>query len=204
MKVVVFGAGGHAKVVISAILEAGHSVVGVYDDDPAKREQRVLGVRIMGFISEARLLPEIFGILAIGDNRVRQMLSQKLMEWRWAIILHPRAYVYRTARIAEGTVVFAGAVVQPDVEIGRHVIVNTGAVIDHDCRISNFVHIAPGVKLAGNVTVEEGALIGVGASVLPGVRIGSWAIVGAGAVVTEDVAPGTTVVGVPARPLKKE
>lgn len=50
-------------------------------------------------------------------------------------------------------------------------------------------------------TVGRGASIGSGATVLGGVRIGAGATVGAGAVVVEDVAPGATVVGNPARPL---
>jgi len=204
MKVVVFGAGGHAKVVISTILEAGHSVVGLYDDDTAKHGCKVLGVEVSGTIAEAHPLPDVSSILAIGDNRLRHELAQKLSGWLWATILHPRAYVHTTAKIGVGTVIFAGAIVQPDVEIGDHVIVNTGASVDHDCRIGDFVHLAPGVRLAGEVTVGEGALIGIGTSVLPGVRIGAWAVVGAGAVVTEDVAPGVTVVGVPARPLWKK
>ncbi|MGN6257806.1 MAG: acyltransferase [Solirubrobacterales bacterium] len=49
--------------------------------------------------------------------------------------------------------------------------------------------------------VERGASIGSGATILGGVRIGAGATVGAGAVVVEDVAPGATVVGNPARPL---
>jgi len=49
--------------------------------------------------------------------------------------------------------------------------------------------------------VERGASIGSGATVLGGVRIGAGATVGAGAVVVDDVAPGATVVGNPARPL---
>jgi acetyltransferase-like isoleucine patch superfamily enzyme len=49
--------------------------------------------------------------------------------------------------------------------------------------------------------VERGATIGSGATILGGVRIGAGAMVGAGAVVSGDVAAGTTVAGVPARPL---
>jgi UDP-2-acetamido-3-amino-2,3-dideoxy-glucuronate N-acetyltransferase len=47
--------------------------------------------------------------------------------------------------------------------------------------------------------VERGAALGSGVVVLGGIRIGAGALVGAGAVVTQDVAPGETVAGVPAR-----
>ena len=47
--------------------------------------------------------------------------------------------------------------------------------------------------------VEQGAALGSGVVVLSGIRIGAGALVGAGAVVTQDVAPGETVAGVPAR-----
>ena len=50
--------------------------------------------------------------------------------------------------------------------------------------------------------VERRASIGSGATILGGVRIGERALVGAGAVVTHDIAPGETVVGNPARPLR--
>jgi maltose O-acetyltransferase len=53
------------------------------------------------------------------------------------------------------------------------------------------------------VTIENECLIGTGAVILQGLTIGRGATVGAGAVVTRDVAPGSTVVGVPARPLNE-
>ena len=96
-----------------------------------------------------------------------------------------------------------GAVVNALAHLERGVIVNTHASIDHDCRIGAFAHVAPGVALAGDVTVGEGALIGIGAAVVPGRTIGAWSTVGAGASVVGDVAPGETVVGVPARPLRR-
>lgn len=204
MRIVVFGAGGHAKVVISSILEAGHSVIGVYDDDPARKGQKVLGLEVLGSIQEIDPIPGTSAVLAIGSNQIRRDLALKLEAWSWATVTHPRAYVHEASKVGPGSVVFAGAVVQPEVEIGTHVIVNTGATIDHDCRIGDFVHISPGVSISGGATIREGAMIGVGASLLPGVCVGAWAVVGAGAVVTEDVSPGATVVGVPARPLRKK
>jgi acetyltransferase-like isoleucine patch superfamily enzyme len=63
--------------------------------------------------------------------------------------------------------------------------------------------LGPHALSQGRVTVQEGANLGVGVSVAPGVVIGAWSTVGAGAVVIRDVEPGSTVVGVPARPIRR-
>ena len=202
MKLYLVGAGGHAKVVLSTVLEAGLSVDGLFDDDPQKQGVDILGVPVIGTVSDAKRKGPARGVLAIGDNRTRYRLAQELLGWEWLTVVHPKAYVHPSVRLGPGTVVFAGTIVQPEVRIGAHVIVNTGATVDHDCLVGDFVHIAPGAHLAGNVMISEGALIGMGAVVLPGIKVGAWAVVGAGAVVVEDVPPRVTVVGVPARPLK--
>ncbi len=81
-------------------------------------------------------------------------------------------------------------------------IINTGITIDHDCKIGDFVHLAPGVNLAGGVLVEEGSFLGINSSVIPYKRIGKWVTVGAGGAVIQDVPEFTTVVGVPAKPIR--
>jgi len=202
MKLYLIGAGGHAKVVLSTVLEAGLSVDGLFDDDPQKKGVGILGVPVIGTISDAKRKGPARGVLAIGNNRTRYRLAQELPEWEWLTVVHPKAYVHPSAKLGAGTVVFTGAVVQPEAQIGAHVIVNTGATVDHDCTVGDFVHLAPGSHLAGNVTVEEGAFIGMGAVLVPGVKVGAWAIVGAGAVVVETLPPRVTAVGVPAKPVK--
>jgi acetyltransferase-like isoleucine patch superfamily enzyme len=102
--------------------------------------------------------------------------------------------------IGEGTVIFAGVILQPRTRIGSHVIVNTAASVDHDGLLEDFVHVAPGARLSGQVTIREGALMGVGSAAIPGTTVGAWAVVGAGGAVVADVAPGATALGVPARP----
>ncbi|MFZ2348901.1 MAG: acetyltransferase [Candidatus Bipolaricaulis anaerobius] len=202
MGLYVIGGGGHAKVVLSTLVEAGIPVAGIFDDDLQKQGLVLMGHKVIGTISAAKAMPSQTGVIAIGANQIRQTLARELVDWKWLRVVHPKAYIHPSAILGPGTVVFAGAVVQPDTHVGAHVIINTGATVDHDCVIGDFVHLAPGVHLAGNVTVEEGAFIGMGAVVLPGVRVGAWDVVGAGAAVVEDLPPRVTAVGIPAKPLR--
>ncbi|MBE3575649.1 MAG: acetyltransferase [Firmicutes bacterium] len=118
---------------------------------------------------------------------------------RFAIVIHPAATVSPYASIGPGTVVLAGAVVNPGTHVGEHVILNTACSVDHDCSIGPYAHLSPGVHLAGGVVVEAGAHLGVGVSVIPRRRIGAWSVVGAGAAVVDDIPPGVVAYGVPAR-----
>ena len=196
--IVVIGAGGHAKVLISTLTARGFSIAAILDDDDHKWGMDAYGTRVSRIERERGGR----GVIGIGDNaRRRDMASALRLEWQ--TVVHPSAFVHPSAKLGRGTVVFAGAVVQPDAVIGDHVIVNTGATIDHDCTIGDYAHLAPGVHLSGSVHVGEGAFLGIGSVVIPGVTIGRWSTLGAGAVATRDLADGVTAVGVPARVLKR-
>ena len=199
--VAVVGAGGHGKVVLSTLLAAGEPVAGLFDRDPERHGDSVLGLPVLGGLDELERLGIGRAVLAIGDNRRRSELGAELTGRGigWQAAIHPAAVVHPSVVVGGGAVVFAGAVIQPDARLGAHAIVNTAASIDHDCRIGDFAHVAPGARLAGGVTLGEGAFLGVGCSVLPGVTIGAWAVVGAGAAVIRDVRAGAIVKGVPAR-----
>jgi len=202
-ELVVLGAGGHSKVVISTLLELGFKIKGILDDDQNKWGNEVFGIPIIGPLELIRSGNFTQAIVAIGDNRIRKEIVERFEGFcEWVTVVHPFSFVHSSVVIGEGTVVFAGVVIQPDVKIGRHSIINTGVTIDHDCKIGDFVHLAPGVNLAGGVNIEEGAFLGVNSSVIPYKNIGKWTVVGAGAVVIQDVPDFTTVVGVPAKPIK--
>ena len=201
----IVGAGGHGHVVADILLQSwtgdGKLRPIGFVDDAASRREAPLGLPILGTIAALRTIDHDGIVVAIGDNRRRADVFAALLAAgeRPVVARHPSAIVAADVRIGAGTVLCAGAIVNPATEIGRNVILNTGATLDHHNRIGDHAHLAPGVHTAGDVQVGEGALVGIGAVLLPGRRIGAWSVVGAGGAVHRDVHERTKVVGVPAR-----
>lgn len=192
----VFGAGGHAAVVVATLVDAGFEVGAIWDDDVSRHGADCLGVRVEGPLENA---PDLPTVIAVGDNRARARIAARHPR-RWCTVVHPAAYVHGTARVGEGAVIFAGAIIQPRATIGAHAIINTAASVDHDGSVGAFAHIGPGVRLCGGVVIHEGALLGVGAVARPAAVVGAWATIGAGATVIQPVGPHEVAVGTPARP----
>lgn len=202
-RVRVIGAGGHAKVVIATLRAAGYDVDGIFDDDPSKLGEAVLGVSVLGTVSDAVRGDPLPVVIALGDNSTRKRVADQLTDQLrspWLTVAHPSVELDPSVQLGPGTVVFAGAIIQPDTVIGAHGIVNTGATIDHDCLLGDYVHIAPGVHLAGGVRLSEGVFLGVGTSAVPGVSVEGWTRVGAGAAIVDDLPGGVVAFGIPARP----
>lgn len=105
--------------------------------------------------------------------------------------------------LCEGNVICAGNSFTTDISIGSCNIFNLNSTYGHDIIIGSHCVFNPGLKISGGVSVEDECLIGTGATILQNLTIGRGATVGAGAVVTQNVAPGITVVGIPAKPLNR-
>ena len=202
-KIFVFGASGHAKVVVDIIEQQGlYQVAFLVDDDAALKGREVYGYRVIGGKAELLEAGVRRGIVAIGSNRARVSVGAWLVEHGFELVsaIHPSAQIARGVTIGSGTVIMAGAVVNSDSAIGYDVIINTGASVDHDCTIGDGAHIAPGTTLCGTVRVGAGTFVCAGSTVIPNLTIGSNAVVGAGSTVIREVADGVTVVGSPAKP----
>jgi sugar O-acyltransferase (sialic acid O-acetyltransferase NeuD family) len=175
-----YGASGHAKVIID-ILEATNTPIdGLIDNAP--KVSHIFGYAVGNIVPEGAQL-----LISIGNNKVRETLSQRYATHSFVTAIHPSAIISPRCHIGVGTVVMQGAIIQADAKIGDHVIINTAASIDHECTIGNFAHISPHATLCGNVTIGEGTWIGAGATIIPGVKVGAWSVIGAGSVVTKDI-----------------
>ena len=200
--IVVIGGGGHAKVIVSTLIDLDIRIKAIYDDDPAKWGKDICGSKIVGPISELNNSPTEKAIMAIGNNKTRSTLVSRFKRFHWMSLVHPHSYVQNSVSIGEGTVIFAGTVIQSDVVIGKHCIINSGSTVDHDCVIGDYAHIGPGSSLAGGVLVMEGAFLGIGIAAIVGKSVGKWSVVGAGGVITEDIPDYVIALGVPAKVVK--
>ena len=208
LPIIVLGAGGHAKVLIDALLLGGATVLGVAA--PESGRQVIAGLPVLGgdevvasYAARAVRLVNGVGSVALPVRRREIYERFKSQGYVFQSVIHPSAVIARDVELGEGTQVMAGAVIQAGSRIGANAIINTRASVDHDCRIGAHVHVAPGVTLCGGVCIEEGAHLGSGSTVVQGVSIGSGCLVGAGSVVIRDVPSGAAVAGVPAREIKK-
>ena len=192
---ILYGASGHAKVIIDILEANGEKIDFIVDDNPSLTE--LLGYEVRrntGEYDEA--------IVSIGSCEIRKKVVEGLKVGKYSTAVHPSAVVSPRATIDEGSVVIQGAIVQSCAKIGKHCIVNTGASVDHDCEIGDFVHVAPHATVLGGVKVGEGSWIGAGAVIKQYITIGKNCMIGAGAVVLHDVPDGATVVGVPGKEIK--
>ncbi|MEH7577961.1 acetyltransferase [Priestia megaterium] len=200
-KLLILGAGGHGKVVseIAQLMKQWEEIAFLDDREDISE---VLGIPIVGKLADLLALRSEYeyAFVAIGSNTARLKWTEKLSHHDFKIptLIHPSSTVSAKSFIEEGTVIMAGAVINPDTKIGRSCIINTASTIDHDCILQEGVHTSPGVHLGGTVKVGKRTWICIGATIINNINIGCDSVIAAGAVVTKDVLSNVLVAGVPA------
>ncbi len=207
-RVIIWGASGHALVVADIMRLVSYEVVGFLDDLNSERHKtEFCGSVILGGREQLDSLREQNVdqlILGFGDCQARLKLSDLVRRKGFSLAraIHPRSVVAMDVMVGEGSVIAAGAVVNPASCVGENVIINTNASIDHECVIADGAHVGPGVRLGGKVSVGRGSWIGIGAIVKDKVDIGTNSIVGAGAVVLNDIPDNVVAYGCPAQVIR--
>jgi sugar O-acyltransferase (sialic acid O-acetyltransferase NeuD family) len=203
-EILIFGASRHAKVVADVARATGREVIGFLEDGTRRDGESFYGACVIAwdrFVADLALWPDVPVALGVGDNQGRAHVYERLqsLSRRSITLVHPSAVVSPTATIGDGVVILPMAVVNAQARVGIGVIVNSGVLADRDTVLGDFVHLSPRAAIGSGAKVGARVHVGMGAFVLPDIEVGDDAQVGAGAMVCEPVAPGTTVVGVPAR-----
>ena len=205
IRALVFGAGGHARVIADAIALAGTTdfvaavtdladqVGGTLDGLPVHAADSALAALRADGVTHA--------IIAIGNARARADIAQRVEAAGLTLLtaVHPGACVSPHATIGAGSFLGAGSVVHAGTTIGAGAIVNTGAIVEHDCEIGAWTHIAPRAVVGGHARIGDFAWIGIGATVRDRMTVGAGTMVGAGAVVVRDLPGDVVAYGNPAR-----
>lgn len=199
-KLVIIGAGGHAKVALDiAILMDNWNEIVFLDD---YKIGEIMGYTIAGKICDSHNYKNSHDFfVAIGDNGTRSKLQNHLLMEDFSIIslIHPSAIISKFSKIGQGSIMMAGSIINSNVTIGQGTIINTNSSVDHDCNIGDFVHISPGVSIGGTSSIGSYTWIGLGSNVINNVTIVEKCMIGAGSCVINDLVNSGKYLGVPVK-----
>lgn len=195
-RLIIIGASGHGKVVADIARLNGYTDIVFLDDN--EELKTCAGYSVLGSVS---MIDELDGdmFVAVGNATIRKRLMERYSYREFPVLVHPKAVVADSVKLGKGTVVMAGAVINPDTTIGQGCIINTSSSVDHDCVISEYVHVSVGAHIAGTVTIGKCTWVGAGAILSNNISVCENCMIGAGAVVVNDIAEEGTYTGVPAR-----
>lgn len=208
--VILFGASGHAKVIVDIFRKNDtYHLIGIIDATLPKASN-FCELPILGndddLMDITTAHPDAQYFIAVGDNWVRHRIYEKLSasfpSISFANAIHPSSNIAENVEFGQGIAVMAGAVINSSSRVGDFAIVNTNASVDHDGAVGKYASIAPGVTLGGKVTVGDFAAVSIGATVKHNITIGEHALIGAGSVVVRDVAELSVSYGVPCRHIR--
>lgn len=168
-EILIYGTGGHARVLAGLAVACGLQVIGYFDDAEG------------GMAYNTAFRPDVPLLSGIGSNKVRKLIAEKSMHI-FTTLVHPAAIVAADAQVGKGSVVLANAVLQANVHVGKHVVINMNASVDHDVVVEDYASIYPGAYIGGAATIGEGAIIGPNAVVMRNARVPAWTEVLPGAV----------------------
>ena len=209
--IVIIGAGGvgrEVSLIIQQIneLEQPWNLLGFIDDNTDNWGKVINGYSVIGGIDSLEFLSnDTYIVIAIANYKVKKNIVNKINnKFKFATIVHPKVWIHDYMTVGEGTIIYEGAILTANIEIGNHVIISPKCGVGHDSIIKDYVSLLWNVNVSGNDLIEEGVMMGSGSTVIQGKKIGKGSIIGAGAVVVNDIESFSTAVGVPAKVIKSD
>ncbi|HSW36726.1 MAG TPA: acetyltransferase [Candidatus Limnocylindrales bacterium] len=206
---VIIGAGGFGREVAWLVEEINAhqplwKLIGFIDEDQSKHGLDLNGYPVIGDFDDLKYKGKVFAVCAVGNTKRKKEMAKRatVSGLSFANLIHPTALLSKHMEMGFGNIICAGSIITVNVTVKNHVIINLYCTIGHDVTIDSYCTFAPSVNISGSVVFEEGCEVGTNAAIIPGKTIGKWSMIGAGAVVTSDIPVHSTVVGVPAKPIK--
>jgi len=208
--ILIIGSSGHAKVVIDIVEQVGrYRIAGLLDDYRSIGEE-TLGYSVIGkrtdLVDRVREHSIRGTLIAIGDNDARSKIAdwaiQCCPDLPFVTAVHPSATIARNVDLGAGTVIMAGAVINPCCSVGQFCILNTNSSLDHDSVMEDFASLAPGATVGGSCQIGTRSAVGMGATLVQSVTIGNGTVVGAASLVLGSIESGIVAYGVPARAVR--
>lgn len=180
--------------------------LGYIDDDPSTHGTSPFAYPVLGgsdILKESQFEDVYFSSMVGSSTKARKAVHQKVVNAgrHWTNLVHPGVDL-SDVNLGVGTVLHEGVILCPGVRLGDGCLVNFGTIIGHETIIQNYLCTGINVTFNGRIKVEDEVYIGSGAVIQGNLTLGHGCTIGSGAVVTRDVEPGSTVVGVPARPFR--
>lgn len=180
-KILVYGSQEFGRVVRDLVEVCGGQFAGYIDD--VYEGEEILGP--FAQIKERFPSSDYAVAMAVGYKNlaVRAQLAErvKVNGYELATLIHPCAYVRHRERVAAGSLVMAGAVVDVGATLGELVVVWPGVVVNHDSSVGANTFLSPNATICGFVQVGAGCFIGAGSVIVDHMQIPDDSFVKAGA-----------------------
>ena len=190
-KILLFGAGGHAKSCIDVIEKSKkYTVLNLIDD---KKTGNLYGYQIIIekelFEIKKKCKQALITFGGIKNLKLRKIKFDELKKigFLFPVIISPTSYISNNSQIDEGSILMHQTLLNTGSRIGKNCIINTKVLIEHDVKVEDNCHISTGSIINGNVLIKENTFLGSGCIVHNNISIGKNCIITAGSIIKKNI-----------------
>lgn len=209
--IVIIGASGFAKEILFLLDRINKqqkiwNILGFVDNN-LRRDTQILGIPVVGDDTWlAGQTKPLAAVCAVGSPLLKKKIIRKFTNnpnINFPTVIDPSVIMSSYVSFGQGCIICAGCILTTDIVFGDFITVNLDCTVGHDVRIGDYTTLYPSANISGNVTIGAMSEVGTGAHIIQGITVTNHVIFGAGTVVIKDVNESGTLVGNPARMIKK-